>query len=222
LWLGGFLMSSNSARRATVSFGKFAITHNEGNPIALNGISAGTESRGGLNLFIARLEFHPTGNRLALWANPDVSQGKSGLGEPDVSLVKVDQDGNLDASLYGLKPDVAAGPRPGEEGDMGLTQLGADWLESDLTWNNAPGGYANTLKDRSATGDVYHLYSLNLKKHREGLVATVTSPKLAWYVNKVSPRPATFILVGRDDRNLPFASKENPALPPPTLVVEVD
>ncbi|MCC5845255.1 MAG: hypothetical protein JJU05_13485 [Verrucomicrobia bacterium] len=222
LWLAGFMESTNAARITRVSFGALEVSLRRGSPMMLNWREADIPSRDGMNLFVVRLDFDPTGNRMWLWSNPDLTAGKPPVDTANAHSVQKSQRQSINASLFGLKCGVEAGPRPGVEGGEGLTQLGGDWSERDITWRNAPGGFANSLEDRVASGQVYHLYTQNLQTGRQGLALNISAPKLTWYLNHNRSGMATLILQGWDDRNLNLASKEHPLLPPPMLILETE
>lgn len=222
LWLAGFIESISASRTASVSFGALDVSHSAGGPLHLNGRKANVPSQDGLNLFVVRLDFDPTGNRMWLWSNPDLTKGEPSVETSNAHVVQTSQHKTVTASLYGLRNDIVAGPRLDGEGKHGINQLGENWDENKITWRNAPGGFAGSLQDRVASGQVYHLYTQNLQIGREGLVVNISAPKLTWYLNQNNSGIATLILQGRDDRVLNIAAKEHPLLPPPTLVIDFE
>lgn len=225
VWAAVMLQSSNSSRTASFSLmdGEnpvLSVSHRPLQGVGFVGKIFPSNDKG-MNLVVVRIDFSPIGNEAWFWANPPLDK------EPDKATAQgytrsILTPKSKAASLYGLRDGYAGGPDPDDTAPNNQPELGEDWDEMKLNWDNAPANVDGMSGSRTATGNAYHLFSLNLQEVRKELEIPISAKKIAWFLNQDTDGIATFILEGREDRSLDMASKENRLLAPPCLVVETE
>ncbi|MCF7974773.1 MAG: DNRLRE domain-containing protein [Phycisphaerae bacterium] len=93
------------------------------------------------------------------------------------------------------------------------------WVESEITWNNAP---ANSLSDHNFTADATYLGSFLVDQTPAGGIVTFSDPALADFINDDTDNQMTLLFrrtSGNGSHNLGFASKEHANYSPVTLTV---
>ena len=96
------------------------------------------------------------------------------------------------------------------------------WIESDITWNNAPG---NDMSSSNFTADATLLGSFIVEPISVGNVVSFSDPNLVDFINSDTDNQITLLLrrtVGTSSsHNVAFASKENSNYSAPALNLEV-
>jgi hypothetical protein len=225
VWVAVMLQSGNASRTATFSLMEgdqtvLSMSHRPLQGVGFAGKTIPSNDKEN-NLVVARIDFSPIGNEAWFWANPSTDK------EPDKAssqgyVRSILSPKSKTASLYGLRDGYAGGPDPDDAAPNNQPELGEDWDEMKLTWDNAPANVDDMSGSRTATGNAYHLYSLDLQGAREALEIPIAAKKIAWFLNQDTDGLATFILEGHEDRSLDIASKESRLLAPPRLVVETE
>lgn len=225
VWVAVMLQSGNASRTATFSLMEgdqtvLSVSHRPLQGVGFAGKTIPSNDKEN-NLVVARIDFSPIGNEAWFWANPSTDK------EPDKASCQgyvrsILSPKSKTASLYGLRDGYSGGPDPDDAAPNNQPELGEDWDEMKLNWDNAPANVDGMSGSRTASGNAYHLYSLDLEGAREALEIPIAAKKIAWFLNQDTDGIATFILEGHEDRSLDIASKESRLLAPPRLVVETE
>jgi hypothetical protein len=137
------------------------------------------------------------------------STNKSQIGNGDLNLAFVDTNFSPTLSTYSV---------------YGLNDgnVGENWSESTITWNNAPANRERNFIDTSQT-TFLGTFSFSPCCTPFGNIVSFSDPRLVSFLQNDNNNLATLIIVrdqvGADTQT--FASKENTQLTPPTLQLEI-